>query len=385
MECYFDNAATSRVYDAVADEMAHAMKHTYGNPSSLHSKGLDAEHMVEQSREVIADTLKVDKKEILFTSGGTESNNTALFGAAEARKRKGDHIIVSSIEHPSVLNPAKRLEEQGFGVSYLPVTKEGVVDPDTLKEELIKYPQTILVSVMMVNNEVGSLQPVKKLSEVIKVTGSEALFHVDGVQAYGKIAIRPRQLGIDLMSASGHKFHGPKGVGFLYVRDGVRIKPYMYGGGQQKNMRSGTEDVFGIYGMSIAAKMSVDKIDNNLEKIKMLTTKLENAIRSMDKTYIHTYDYSQFPYILSTSIEGVRSEVLLHALDERGICVSSGSACATNDKHTSGTLKAMGLKEDLIDSAIRFSFSDENDEAQIDYAIEVLKELLPRLRMFTRR
>ncbi len=381
---YFDNAATTRVRGEVAGAVSRLMTEEYGNPSSLHTMGLRAEHIVNDAKSIIAGSLRAKESEIIFTSGGTESNNTALFGAVDAKKRYGRHILVGSTEHPSVLRAAEELERVGCTVIKIPCDAAGILRLDFIEQKLREDPEIILVSTMLVNNEVGSVQPVEDIAKVVKIHGKNALYHVDAVQAYGKMTIRPGKWGVDLMSVSGHKFHGPKGVGFLYIRDGVRIKPYICGGGQQKNMRSGTEDVFGIHGMALAAKIAVGNIDANYAKVKSLATKLDNGLKAFKNVEIHSKSYQKFPYILSVSFPGIRSEVLLHALDERGICVSSGSACAANDKHTSDTLKAMGLKPELIDSTIRFSFSDENEEEEVEYLLEVLGEIVPKLGEFIR-
>lgn len=385
MFCYFDNAATTRVYDQVADEMCLVMKEKYGNPSSLHSAGLLSEHLVRDSAALIADSLKVTEKEILFTSGGTESNNTALFGVAETKKREGNHVIVSAVEHPSVSRAAEQLEKRGFKVSRLPVDDTGVVKLPELEAMLRENPDTILVSVMLVNNEVGAVQPAEKISGLIKKYAPKALFHIDAVQAYGKLVLRPKRLGADLLSASGHKFHGPKGVGFLYIRNGVRLAPMFYGGGQQKGLRSGTQDVYGIYGMSLAAKEALRDCEVKTQNVRLLAQRLAAGIGEFPGTVLHSKYIDDFPYIVSASFTGIRSEVLLHALDERGICVSSGSACATNDRHVSDTLTAMGVNAELIDSAVRFSFSEDNDISQADHCLECLRELVPRLREVVRR
>lgn len=386
MEAYLDNAATTRPFDSVKEIMIKTIEEDYGNPSSMHLKGIDAENYVKNARKLIANTMKVDEKEIIFTSGGTESNNMALLGVAFANKRSGNHIITTKIEHPSVHNPLIFLEEMGFEVTYLDVDRNGLVDPDVLVHAITD--QTILVSVMMVNNEVGSVQDVELLSKKIKEKKEDIIFHVDAIQAYGKYRIYPKRMGIDLLSISGHKIHGPKGIGALYIRDKVKVKPIIFGGGQQKGMRSGTENVPGIAGLGQAA---YDIYQGHGEKIRHLYELKRALIAGMEELEDVTVNAIEngientAPHVVSVSFKGIRSEVLLHALEERGVYVSSGSACASNHPALSGTLQAIQLKKELLDSTLRFSFSVNTTIGEVHYAIEVLKELLPMLRRFTRR
>lgn len=383
MEAYFDNSATTRVMDAVAEKMLKVMKEDYGNPSARHKKGVEAEHYIKEAKAEIARTLRVQEKEIIFTSGGTESNNLALMGAAMANCRAGKHIISTRIEHASVYQPLAYLESQGFSVTYLPVDRDGHISLEELAQAV--RPDTILVSVMYVNNEIGAVQPVEEISRVIREKNPSVIFHVDGIQAYGKYEIRPKKQGIDLFSASGHKFHGPKGVGFLYIREKTKVKPIIFGGGQQKDMRSGTENVPGIAGIGAAAREMYDHFSSNLSYILELKEYLMDRLEELEGVELNSKrGLESAPQIVSASFHGVRSEVLLHALEEKEIYVSSGSACSSNHPAISGTLKAVGVKRELLDSTLRFSLGIYNTKEQIDYAAGVLRELLPLLRRYQR-
>lgn len=383
MEAYFDNSATTRVFDCVRDIVVKTMTEDYGNPSAKHKKGMEAEQYIRQAKQEIAKTLKADEKEILFTSGGTESNNMALIGTALANKRAGNHIITTAIEHPSVYNTMAYLEELGFEITYLPVDHEGHISIDGLKAAI--RPETILVSVMYVNNEMGAVEPVEEISRCIKGINPKILFHVDAIQAYGKFEIRPRRQGIDLLSVSGHKIHGPKGVGFLYIRDGVKIKPLLYGGGQQKGLRSGTENVPGVAGLGAAAREIYKNHEKSIERLYQIKDHMITRLKEIEGTHVNSQmGRESAPQIVSASFEGVRSEVLLHALEDKGIYVSSGSACSSNHPSVSGTLKGIGVKKELLDSTLRFSFGVFNTIEEVDYCIGVLKELLPVLRRYQR-
>lgn len=383
MEAYFDNSATTRVFDSVKDIVVKTMTEDYGNAASKHGKGVEAERYIREARTVIAKSLKVQEKEIIFTSGGSESNNMALIGTALANRRQGNHIITTSIEHSSIYNTLGFLEEQGFEITYLPVNHRGHISLEDLKANL--RPQTILVSVMYVNNEVGAVEPVEEIAGVIKENEPRTLFHVDAIQAYGKYEIRPKRQGIDLMSVSGHKLHGPKGVGFLYVDEKVKIKPLIYGGGQQRGMRSGTENVPGVAGMGAAVKEIYTNHKEKTDYLYELKEHLMTRIEEVEGCVVNSQPGRESaPQIVSISFEGIRSEVLLHALEERGIYVSSGSACSSNHPGVSGTLKGIGVRKELLDGTLRFSFGLFNKKEEIDYAIDVLKELLPVLRRYRR-
>ena len=383
MEAYFDNSATTRVLDSVMDIVTKTMTVDYANPAAKHIKGMEAENYIRDARSIIAKTLKVADKEILFTSGGSESNNMALIGTAMANKRAGMHIISTNVEHASIYNTLGFLQEQGFEITYLPVDHNGHIDLEQLREAV--RPDTILVSVMYVNNEVGSVEPVAEISKVIKAKNPSTIFHVDAIQAYGKYEIRPKKEGIDLLSVSGHKIHGPKGVGFLYIDEKVKIKPLIYGGGQQKGMRSGTENVPGVAGLGVAAAEMYRNHQEKMDYLYDLKDYMMKRVAEIDGVVINSQPGRESaPQIVSVSFEGVRSEVLLHALEDRGIYVSSGSACSSNHPGVSGTLKGIGVKQELLDSTLRFSFGVFNKKEEIDYAIEVLKELLPVLRRYRR-
>lgn len=383
MEVYFDNSATTRVLDSVRDVVVKVMTEDYGNPSARHKKGMAAEQYVRQAAAEIAKTLRVKDKEILFTSGGTESNNMALIGCAMANQRAGKHIISTRIEHASVYNPLSFLEQQGFEVTYLSVDGKGHISLEELKEAM--RPDTILVSVMYVNNEVGAIEPVEEIAGLVHRENPGTLLHVDGIQAYGKLVIRPKKQGIDLLSVSAHKIHGPKGVGFLYIDERVKIKPLLYGGGQQKDLRSGTENVPGIAGMGMAAKEMYTDHEAKIADLIEIKDYLMDRMGSLDGvTFNSLKGMESAPQIVSASFEGVRSEVLLHALEDKGIYVSSGSACSSNHPAISGTLKAIGVKRELLDSTLRFSLGVFNKKEEVDYCVEVLRELLPVLRKYQR-
>ena len=381
MEAYFDNSATTKVLDCVKDAVVDAMCVNYGNAAAKHRKGVEAENLIREAKKAIADTLKVQEKEILFTSGGTESNNTALIGTALANRRAGKHLITTGVEHPSIYNTMSFLEEMGFEVTYLPVDHLGHISLEELENAIRE--DTILVSVMYVNNEVGAVEPIEVISQCIKKKNPKTLFHVDAIQAYGKYKIRPKKQGIDLLSVSGHKIHAPKGVGFLYIRDGVKIRPILFGGGQQKGMRSGTENVPGCVGLGVAAREAYKNFDARIEKLYTLRERLIAGLKPLGGVTINgSEDRTNAPQIVSASFEGVRSEVLLHALEDKEVYVSSGSACSSNHPGISGTLKGIGVKKELLDSTIRFSLGDLNTEEEVDYAIGVLGELLPVLRRY---
>lgn len=382
-EIYFDNSATTRVFDSVWDIMTETMTADYGNTSSLHTKGVEAEQYVREARAEIAKSLRVKEKEIIFTSGGTESNNLAILGTALANRRSGNHIITSCIEHASVYNTTAFLEEQGFRVTYLPVDHNGHVSPEDLRAAICD--DTILVSIMYVNNEMGAVEPIAKLAQVLRETKPQAYFHADAIQAYGKYVIRPKKEGIDLLSVSGHKIHGPKGVGFLYVDERVKIRPILFGGGQQMGMRSGTENVPGCAGLGAAAKEIYRDHEAKVDHLYALKDRFVSGLHELEGVTVHGLTgRDSAPQIVSAGFEGIRAEVLLHALEEKGIYVSSGSACSSNHPGISGTLRGIGVKESLLDSTLRFSFGVFNTEDEVDECLRVLKELLPLLRRYRR-
>lgn len=382
-----DNSATTRCSDRACQLMVDLLTKDYGNPSSLHMKGIEAERFVETAKKKIAKTLRVSEKEIIFTSGGTESNNLAIIGAAMANRRAGNHIITTSIEHASVENPMEFLKEQGFEITYLSVDENGIISLEELEEAVTE--QTILVSMMQVNNEIGAIEPVAEAAELIKKKNPDTLIHVDAIQSYGKMYIYPKKIGIDMLSVSGHKIHGPKGSGFLWVKEKTKLKPLILGGGQQKGMRSGTENVPAIAGLGEAAEEIYENLDEKRAHLYGLKQRFIDGIEKLEGTHVNgKTGEDSAPHIVSVSFEGIRSEVLLHSLEDRGIYVSSGSACSSNNhagkQKGSKTLRNIHLKENLLDSTLRFSFSVHTTEEEIDYALEVLGELLPVLKKYTR-
>ena len=383
MEIYLDNSATTRCFDEVAQVVQQVMLDDYGNPSSMHNKGLEGENYIRKAKEIIAKNLKVNEKEIFFTSGGTESDNLALIGSAMANKRAGNHIITTKIEHPAVRETCEYLENNGFEVTYLGVDENGQIKLDELKAALRE--DTILVSIMHTNNEIGSLQPIAEAGKLIKEFNSKIVFHVDAVQGYGKFVILPKRMNIDLLSVSGHKIHGPKGVGFLYIHEKIKIFPTIYGGGQQKGMRSGTENVPGIAGLSVAVSKVYENLEEDINRLYELKQKfIEGVLQIPDVKVNGLQGRDSAPHVASLSVRGVRSEVLLHALEDKGIFVSAGSACASNKPMISETLKAIGVEKDLLDSTVRFSFSVFTTEEEIDYTLKNLCDIIPMLRKYTR-
>ncbi|MBR1573046.1 MAG: cysteine desulfurase [Lachnospiraceae bacterium] len=383
MEAYLDNSATTKCSDEAVKIMTRVLQEDYGNPSSLHNKGMEGENYVKAARSEIAKTLKVNDKEIYFTSGGTESNNLAIIGAARAYHRSGNKVITTMIEHPSVANPFAYLEDNGYEVTYLPVNNMGQVDLDALRQAMTE--DTILVSIMHVNNEIGAVQPIEEIAEIVKSVNKDCVFHVDAIQSYGKFRIYPKKMGIDMLSVSGHKIHGPKGSGFLFVKDKIKLKPIILGGGQEWGMRSGTENVPAIAGLGVAAREIYADFDNNIDRMYNLRDKFISEITKIDGVSVNgPLDHNAAPHIVSVSVSGVRAEVLLHALEDRGIYVSAGSACSSNKPSISKTLKAIGLDQKLLDSTVRFSFSIHTTEEEVDYAVSALQELVPMLSKYTR-
>ena len=384
MEVYLDNSATTACFEEVAQLMYKIMCEDYGNPSSMHHKGVEAEQYLRYARETLAKLLKVNEKEILFTSGGTESDNIALIGAAMANHRSGRHLVTTKIEHPAILQTMAYLENQGFEVSYLPVDTSGRISLQDLERAV--RPDTILVSIMHTNNEIGSVQPIAEAGELIKRINPQTLFHVDAVLGFGKFRIYPSRMHVDMLSVSGHKIHGPKGIGFLYIKEGCKVSPIIYGGGQQKGMRSGTENVPGIAGLAKAAEMVYANLDEDMERMFGLRDMLIQGVGSIEGVRVNGCPgHEGAAHVVSLSVRGIRSEVLLHALEEKGIYVSAGSACASNKPQTSATLKAIGVERELLDSTIRISISVFTTEEEIQYTIQALCELVPMLRRYVRK
>lgn len=384
MEVYFDNASTTRCIESVKDIVVQVMTEDYGNPSSMHNKGVEAEKYIRQAKKILADSMKVQEKEIFFTSGGTESNNLAIIGTALANRRRGMHLITTKIEHPSVQNPMKYMEGLGFQVTWLDVDEYGIVKTDQLEQAICE--DTILVSVMHVNNEIGSVQPIEELAKIVKMKNSNTYFHVDSIQGFGKYRIFPNRMGIDLLSISGHKIHGPKGIGVLYVGDKVKLQPTLHGGGQQKGMRSGTENVPGIAGIGKAVEEIYTNHEEKVNHLYKLRNSLIQRLCAMEGVTVNgSMDESGAPHIISANFAGVGSEVLLHSLEDRGIYVSAGSACASNKQAASDTLQAIGLSKEQMSGTIRFSFCTENTMEEVEICSQALEELLPMLRRYQRR
>lgn len=385
MEVYLDNSATTRCYDRVRDVVGQVLCEDYGNPSSMHKKGVEAERYLRSAKKTFAGLLKVQEKEIFFTSGGTESDNLALIGCARANRRAGKHLITSAIEHPAILNTMRYLEEEeGYRVTYLPVDKDGCVSLDALRDALCS--ETILVSLMYVNNEIGSVQPIDEAVRIVKQYNPRILFHTDAVQGFGKYRIYPKRQGIDLMSVSGHKIHGPKGIGVLYVNEKVKIRPILHGGGQQGNLRSGTDNVPGVAGIAAAAQEIYTGFEDKIRRMRTQKEYFVSEILKMEHVTVHgRWDEKSAPHIVSVGFAGIRSEVLLHSLEERGIYVSSGSACASNHPAVSGVLRGIGAGREYLESTLRFSFSEFTTKEEIDYTLDVLNRTVPMLRRYTRR
>lgn len=384
MEAYLDNSATTRCSKAAADKMVLLLTEDFGNPSSLHMKGVIAEKYINEAKKKIARTLKCQEKEIVFTSGGTESNNLAIIGSAMANQRAGKHIITTQVEHTSVANTMKFLEDNGFEITYLGVNHDGRISLEELKAAM--RPDTILVSIMQVNNEIGAVMPVEEAGKLIKEINPSTLFHVDAIQSYGKLHISPKNMNCDLLSVSGHKIHGPKGSGFLYIKDKTKIKPIIYGGGQQKGMRSGTENVPAIAGLGVAAEEIYTDLDTKIEAMYALKSHFINEVTRIDGVTVNGLtDKTSAPHIVSVSVQGVRAEVILHTLEDKNIYVSAGSACSSNKPAVSATLKAIGLPKELLDSTVRFSFCVDTTIEEIDYAVKVMQDVVPKLQKYTRR
>ena len=390
MQVYLDNAATTKCHDEVKDIVVEVMTKEYGNPSSMHKMGVDAEKYIKEAQGIIAQQMKVEPKEIYFTSGGTESNNLALIGLAMANKRRGNHIITTCLEHPAVSEPLAWLETQGFEITRVGVDKYGVVSAMDIKAAITE--QTILVSVMAVNNEIGSVQPIAAIGTMLQEF-PDIYFHVDAIQQFGKYPFLPKSARVDLASVSGHKINGPKGIGFLYINSRVKISPVTYGGGQQKNIRSGTENVAGIAGLGLATKISYQDLYNKQRHLLGLKKALIEGLVKLPDVAVHglksnengiDFEAGAF-HIVAVAFSGVRSEVMLHALEEKGIYISAGSACSTHKRTQSPTLLAIGVNKEQLESTVRFSFSQDTTTAEIEYTLSAIEELLPMLRRYTRR
>jgi len=374
-EVYLDNSATTRQYDEVISLMADIASNKYGNPSSLHTRGIEAEKIIRSARETIASTLRADPGEIIFTSGGTEANNLAIRGYLDANPRAGRHLITTKIEHPSVLEVYRHLESQGYRVDYLDVDENGHIVIEQLKEKICS--ETAIISVILVNNETGTIQNIEDIAAARDALNPGTVIHADAVQAYGKIRIMPSRTGIDLLSISYHKIHGPMGVGALYASKRIKLKPLLFGGGQESLMRSGTENVPGIAGFGLAARMTFEKIDENFEKVASLKRRFIEGLASTDIAHHVNSPQDALPYIINIAFENVRAEVLLHHLEQKGIYVSTGSACSSHKKNRSHVLSSMNIPPQLIDGSVRFSLSGDNNDEEMDLTVKALEDIIP--------
>lgn len=381
---YFDNAATTRALDEVADKVKYMLLENFGNPSSQNMAGVNAENEVIKARKIIAASINAEPDEIYFTSGGTESDNWAIFGTAKGYIRSGKHMITTAIEHPAVLQPMRELEKNGWDITILGVDEKGYINIDELKAAIRE--DTVLVSTILINNETGTIQNAEEISKAIKSVNPYTLYHVDAVQAYGKYPINVKKMGIDMLSVSGHKVHGPKGVGFFYMKKGLKVKPIIFGGGHERGQRSGTENTPSIVGLAEAVKIDMAEMDKAVEHVKLVKKTLaEGILNSIPMTYINGPSIEEgSPYVLNIGFEGLRSEVLLHSLEEKEIYVSAGSACNSKKKGASTVLSALGIDEKRIEGAIRFSFCRYNTVEEAEQCIEILKEKAAFLRKYMR-
>lgn len=380
---YFDYSATTPVHPEVAQSIQEVLTRYYGNPSSLHRLGVEAEHLVSQARERIADMLMVPKNSIIFTSGGSESNNLAIKGAASRLRKRGKHIITSSIEHSSVYDTVRQLEPYGYEITVLPVDRNGRVQPERVEEAI--RDDTVLVSIMYVNNELGSIQPVEEIAAILK-RHPKVLFHVDAVQAAGKIPVDPEKLGVDMLSLSAHKFQGPKGIGILYKREAVRLDPLISGGGQEFGLRSGTENVPYIVGMAKALRLAVENQPAAWRRVSELKKRLVAQLTGVPGIEINspTDDALSVPHIVNLSCTGLKSEVLVHTLEQRGFYISSRSACSSSEDKPSRILLALGLTEEQARSGLRISLAKDHTPEEVDQLASALKQSVQELRQILR-
>lgn len=384
MYIYLDNAATTKPKPEAVSAINECFQQIYGNPSSAHIMGIEAEKVLKKARENVAATLSANPAEIIFTSGGTESNNTAIKGVAKARVRYGRHIITTAIEHPSVLETCQQLASENYDLTVLSVNQDGFINPEELAMAI--RPDTILVSIMHANNETGAIQPIAELGKIIKQKNKNTYFHVDAVQSFGKIPVKPEACQVDLLSISGHKIHGPKGVGALYFRKGVKLRPLLNGGGQEKDLRSGTENVPGIAGMGVAIELAKKNMKSNNEYLTGLRDFLKNELlNQIPHIKINSPEDAAMPNILNVSFCGVKGEVLLHALEAQHIFVSTGAACSSKKVKVSRVLQALGLNKEELAGAIRFSFSVENTLEEMQLVVSHTQLIVTELRKYTRR
>ncbi|GFR37433.1 aminotransferase V [Insulibacter thermoxylanivorax] len=376
---YFDYSATTPVHPEVIRTIQEVLTRYYGNPSSLHGLGVQAELLLTRARQQIADLLQVPKETIIFTSGGTESNNLAIKGTALRWQQRGKHIITTAIEHASVYEPAMQLRQMGFDVTVLPVDQNGQVHPEQVEKAIRE--DTILVSIMHVNNEIGTIQPIAKIGEMLK-RYPKVLFHADAVQALGKIPVRPEELGLDLMSLAAHKFRGPKGIGILYKRESLDIDPLIAGGGQEGGLRSGTENVAYIVGMAKAMRLAIDEQEQTLAHVRKLKNRLLERLRGLQGVVVNSPvdERLAVPHIVNVSCPGLKSEVIVHALEQRGFYISSRSACSSAEEKPSRVLLAIGASEAQASSGLRISIAKEHTAEDIDRLAEALDEVTKELR-----
>ncbi len=380
---YFDNAATTRALPEVAEKMTYMLCENFGNPASVSVMGLEVEKEIRKAANILANGIRAKEEEIFFTSGGTEGDNWAIYGTAEGYARAGKHLITTKIEHPAVTNPMKALQEKGYDVTWLSVDEKGYISLEELEQAI--RPDTILVSVILVNNETGTIQDAEAIGKLVKQKNPNTLFHIDAVQAFGKYPIDVQKMKVDLLTMSGHKIHGPKGVGMLYMRKGLKVRPLLLGGGQQKGQRAGTENGAGVAALGVAAEIAFSGMQQNLAHIQEVKKTLLDGILEMPDTQLNGDDLEQAsPYVLNVTFKGVRSEVLLHSLESKGIFVSAGSACDSRKKIGSPVLTAMGLPFEEIEGAVRFSFCRYNTVEEAKECLQVLKETVPFLRRMNR-
>ena len=382
MEVYFDNSSTTKVYDEVIEEVSYGLREFYGNPSSLHNLGLKSEKKLRECRQIIAKTINASENEIYFNGGGTEGNNLVLKGILKS----GSHLITTPFEHASILNTVKSLEKIGVKVTVLKINSEGKIDLEDLEKSITK--DTVLISIMHVNNEIGIIQNIEEISKIVKKLSSRAKIHVDAVQSYGKLPIDVEKMQIDFITVSAHKFHGPKGCGFIYIRRPNTLIPLIEGGAQESGVRAGTQNISGIMGMTVAAEKVYSNMKENYEKVSEIKRTFIEKLKEINDIKINSLYGDDFsPYILNVSFRGIRGEVLLHFLEESGIYVSTGSACSSKERARIGgsyVLKSLGLTNDEIAGGIRFSFSDDNNLEEVDYTVETLKKGLKFLRRIKR-
>lgn len=380
---YFDNAATTRALPEVAEKMTYMLCENFGNPASVSVMGLEVEKEIRKAANILANGIRAKEEEIFFTSGGTEGDNWAIYGTAEGYARAGKHLITTKIEHPAVTNPMKALEEKGYDVTWLSVNCKGHISMEELANAI--RPDTILVSIILVNNETGTIQNAEEIGKLVKQKNPNTLFHIDAVQAFGKYPIDVQKMKVDLLTMSGHKIHGPKGVGMLYMRKGLKVRPLLLGGGQQKGQRAGTENGAGVAALGVAADMAFRGLQENIVHVKEVKKTLLDGILEMPDTQLNGDDLdTASPYVLNVTFKGVRSEVLLHSLESKGIFVSAGSACDSRKKNGSHVLTAMGLPFEEIEGAVRFSFCRYNTVEEAKECLQVLKEIVPFLRRMNR-